>query len=645
MSADKLVFDLSQEVEGQPQVFIKKDWLSILDNMNTNYNSNQTIIDTSQLSNSNKYMSYREAYLSVPLLLTLSTATAFNNGPPDGMNPSASTSGAGGELALPTGCDYAIGLKNWFGSVFHSLTLDMNGTTIIQQTPLINMVNSFRLMTTLSWNDVITQGSTIGFYPDDSKSWISTNSVAYVAASANTSGRGICNNTLYPCTEVPFCSNVDDTTGAPTVLSGGGLTNLANLQAGSGNKGFLRRIQYVNFDQDAPAGFKGNVGTTETTSNGAGRGAVAVPYSSLISGTTWATQYNSHISQKGPGVIQTSILATVYLKHLHNFFAMMPLVKGTFFKLTAFLNNSSATFTIANKNYTETSAVTVSASQLGTFTSVSSSVPVGGVLPFMIADTSYLYGGAGGLGNGDYVASLAVGSKVLATHPAPATAIGTGQVGSSIYLYVPSYTFAPVFENAYLSSPVKTIKYSDYYQYQVINTSSGGTFNSLLTNGIANIKSVLLIPFFSASGTDGAVKTGLPAGMPCYQSPFDPAGTGPTSPLCMFSNFNIVVSGQNAIYNTERYNFEQFNNQFKGVNAVNGDQTDGLTSGLLSSQDWQREYCYWYVNVSRMLDIEQSVPKSVQVIGTNNSAFAIDLMCFIEYGCSVDIDVLTGARV
>jgi hypothetical protein len=323
----------------------------------------------------------------------------------------------------------------------------------------------------------------------------------------------------------------------------------------------------------------------------------------------------------------------------------MPLVKGTFFKLTAFLNNSSATFTIANKTFDPTTVITASASNLGTFTDLTSSVPVGGVLPFMIADTSYAYGGAGGLGNGAYVASLAVGSKVLATHPAPAVAIGSGQVGSSIYLYVPSYTFSPIFENAYLSSPVKTIKYSDYYQYQVVNTATGQPFNALLTNGIANIKSVLLIPFYSASSATGAQGSGLPAGMPAYQSPFDPAGTGPTSPLCMFSNFNVVVSGQNAIYNTERYNFEQFNNQFKGVNAVNGDMTDGLTSGLLSSQDWQREYCYWYVNVSRMLDIEQSVPKSVQVIGTNNSAFAIDLLCFIEYGCSVDIDVLTGARV
>ena len=74
MSCDKLVFDLSQEIEGTPNVFVKKDWLNILDNQNQNYSSNQSVIDTSQLSNSNKYMSYREAYFMIPMMLTLSTA-------------------------------------------------------------------------------------------------------------------------------------------------------------------------------------------------------------------------------------------------------------------------------------------------------------------------------------------------------------------------------------------------------------------------------------------------------------------------------------------------------------------------------------------------------------------------------------------
>lgn len=44
--ADKLVYELSSETEGEPVVFIKKDFLSILDNQNGSYSGNQCVIDT-----------------------------------------------------------------------------------------------------------------------------------------------------------------------------------------------------------------------------------------------------------------------------------------------------------------------------------------------------------------------------------------------------------------------------------------------------------------------------------------------------------------------------------------------------------------------------------------------------------------------
>ena len=116
--ADKLVFDLSSEVEGSPQVFIRKDWVKILDNMSMNYNSNQTILDSSQLSNSNKFFSYREAYLMMPLLLTL-TGPSFADAGSVGFSP----------VTAGLSVDYALGFKNWFGTMIHSMTLDMNGTT------------------------------------------------------------------------------------------------------------------------------------------------------------------------------------------------------------------------------------------------------------------------------------------------------------------------------------------------------------------------------------------------------------------------------------------------------------------------------------------------------------------------------------
>ena len=254
-----------------------------------------------------------------------------------------------------------------------------------------------------------------------------------------------------------------------------------------------------------------------------------------------------------------------------------------------------------------------------------------------------------------YVANVSVGAVCLNSTLIATPSVGTGQLARSIYLYTPAYTFNPVFEQAYLSSPIKSIKYTDVYQYQVLNQAPNGNFNNLLTNGIADLRSIVIIPFYAQNATIGGFPgatpaginpaTQLPAGIPVYQSPFDTAGGGTTSPLSLLGNFNVVVSGQNAIYNQQRYSFEEWNDQLYGCNAVNSGMTDGLTSGLISQLGFEMNYCYYYVNIGRMLPVEQSVPKSVQIIGQNYSANPLDLYCFLEYGVSVDIDALTGSRV
>jgi len=99
------------------------------------------------------------------------------------------------------------------------------------------------------------------------------------------------------------------------------------------------------------------------------------------------------------------------------------------------------------------------------------------------------------------------------------------------------------------------------------------------------------------------------------------------------------------IYNTQQYNFEQFLNQLVGVNSINANLTDGLTSGLIDFKSFQQGYSYYYVNCSRMLPIDEAVPKSVSIQGTNVSQSSVQYLCFIEYGVQVSVDVLTGARV
>jgi hypothetical protein len=574
MSADTLVFDMSSQSEGSPEVFVKKDFLSILDNQNQSYVGNQSVIDTSQLANSNKYMNYREAYLSIPLLMTLTgvgTTVAF------------------APNSTATSADYVMGLRNWYGSIIHSFTLDYNGTTIVQQTPYSGMWNTFKLMTSLSFGDILSQGSKIGFFPDTALA------VKYTTNATDLDGPGTSNNNNYV---------------VPPVVSGafsGGVET---------NTGLLQRQQSWAFD---PAGVIGGGQT----------------YGDLLPTASLNLAYKSYIFNKvngsinvNNGCVQVAITATVMLKHIHSFFERVPLLKGVFMKMTFNLNQSSVNF--------ERGAGGVA----GGFTTTTVSSPLGGVSPIMLA-SCVANNGSATLPNGNYIASIAVGGRVLNQSQVSATGNPTqsSPLSQSIQLIVPAYTFNPVFETAYLSSPIKKIVYTDIYQYQIVNQiSAGGVFNNLITNGIANIKSVLVLPFFQ-TGSNG------PSNLQPYQSPYEPTGSGPTSPLCLLGNFNVQVSGQNAIYNTQKYSYEQFNNQLYGENAVNGGMTDGLTSGQIGLIDFETCYNYYYVNVGRMLPVEQSVPKSVNIIGQNLSGKAINLFIFIEYGVEVSVDILSGARV
>lgn len=206
---------------------------------------------------------------------------------------------------------------------------------------------------------------------------------------------------------------------------------------------------------------------------------------------------------------------------------------------------------------------------------------------------------------------------------------------TSARLYAPVYRFNPMAEQRYLSlSPTKKIEYNDVFQYQFNDIGSGSPFNFLVSNGIANIQSVLVVPFLSASAN--ATLRGV-------LSPFSSAGATP-DPIPL-SNFNILISGVNLFLNNEDYDFEAFTHQLQSANQLNGNLTTGLTSGLIGRKEFSHLYRYYYGNCSRSLPSEEGVSKSVQIIGKNSSQVNIDLMVFVEFKRSMTIDISTGARI
>jgi len=665
--SDSLVYDMSQMSEGSPQVFVKRDWLSLLDQQNGNYLGNQSVIDTSQLSNSNKYMAYREGYLAVPLTLAVqgTEQSASSTNPTNPVSSVSLLQGGdtigGGTVGAETGSipTAAVGLKNWFGHLVHSMTLDYAGTTIIQNTPLTSIWTHFGLMTTMSMGDVLMNGATIGFYPDNAKSF----GLNLTNEQTTTTGQvpnfpGACNTYSIP-NMPPMCNNV--------------------IPLDQSNPGMFKRSQYWSFSTNAIAGGFNNYVKAAATVTTYGQ-----PYSAAIEKSAMeALRMSMVVKNQKPsttvkGYLQYGILAIIKLKDLHPFFSQVPLLKGVFMRLTLNLNQPSFVLGQRAPVYLDTSS-DPQAAQNPSFDMVSVTSPLGGVNPVLVACQSrmltsiiepgdvycssvnaaegFLYNSGGldkfGTGNNKMTITLNVGNKP--NNPAISEGDIAGNLDQSIQLYVPAYTFNPTFEEAYLGSPVKTVVYTDIYQYTTPPIKgNGANFNQLLTNGIANIKSILVFPVYEnmvastysyqgqtniGLGIDSIAKSTSP-----LLSPFDTCPST-TSPLCHIANFNVVVAGQNMIYNTQKYAYEEFLNNLSGCNSINANLVNGLTSGLIGQSDFMASQCLYYVNTSRMLPVDEVVPKSVSIQGQNMSTQSVRYICFVEYGVQVSVDVLTGSRV
>jgi hypothetical protein len=465
------------------------------------------------------------------------------------------------------------------------MSVDLNGTNIVQSTPFSEFYNAFNLMTCLSWDDVKTQGSSIGFYPDDALSAVSFTADAPEGSAAST----VNNQDLV-------------TPGSETIAVLGHI----------GNKGFSERLKYINYDATGKI-------------NGA---AAEAAQSAFLTAANANTLYKSQVFTLAAGggaaspVIQVQVMAIIKLRHLHNFFNNIPLAKGLQFRFIINFNQSTSTVTNDATNITAESLVK---SQFG------------GTNPLMIASAKANNGGVGTIAAAGAIrADLSIGKTCLDSALVAYAGTASSNLPQSVSLYVPSYVMNSSLEASYVSAnSSKRISYSDIYQFKITNVAAGETFNQLITSGIRGVRSVVLMPFFpkASNGNDVAE----------HQSVQSDAGGGPTALLAQLTDFQVQVGGVNQIQTNGRYEWEIFNNYVYGANSVNGGLTDGLSSSLIGMSDWARKYLYYYIDCNRGTDLERDTPKSVQIQGRNLSAKAVDYYIFVEFENNFSIDVGTGA--
>lgn len=605
--ADNLVFEESVQSVVDTQDFISKKWVYVNDNNNGNYSS-QVVIDSTPLSNAGGWINWSEGYIMMPLLVQLSAVSGGASITNDSVNPL-----------------YTWAFKNGFWQMINSMTIEFNNQNVVQQTPFTNVFRSFKAMTSFSKDDVKNHGSSIGFFPDNAGSW------AWSPDVASPNGSGLSNNRNAPSMVAisgavgtaeatnanpirSYISSCVDGVNSPTTGYGqGGNPTSRIFGEYAYNEGLLMRQEWLGYCPDITGNFN--------------QGAIN-------SASTCEAVYRSYCSVD-TNCASWSVYAKLRLKDLHDYFEKMPLLKGSTIRFYLNTNQTLLSFTIADATSASVDVLTGGALTLPSAPSINGGL----TCPLTIASND-VQNGTNSLPAGTYQLSVSIYQNQFSqtNKSVFTTAL------KSVRLYAPIYKFTPLKEQQYLSlAPTKKIKYNDIFQYQFSGIGSQSPFNFLVSNGISNIKSVLVVPLVSSSVNKCIGTAGSQTAISTLLSPLTTTGATP-DPITL-TNFNILISGVNLFLNNEQYDYEAFCQELAQSNQLNGGLTTGLASGLISQEDFSRGMRYYYGNCSRILPAEAGVSRSVQIVGQNASQVACDLMVFVEFEREITIDITTGARI
>jgi hypothetical protein len=613
---DSIVYEETVNTEVSSSEFVDKQWLYVNDNNNGSYSS-QVVLDTTPIANSGSYINWSEAFILMPLVLQFESAAI-------------------GLAAANTAADYLGALKSGYWNILHSLTCEFNQGSVVQQVPFLNVFCSFKNITSWSQNDLTDWGSVCGFMPDSARSWayLPTAPDGVSATSAlGASGYGLTNNRDSPYISIAVIVGTN-------FVSGPTLSSIANYNINTRatqssadfrqawNEGLFAREQMINYD---PVLIAGNA-------NSSNKG-------SLMDSAGCSQVFRTFVNATTDNARWFAIDAVIRLKDVADFFQKVPLLKGSTMRI--YLNTNQCYFQVAQTGASYTALTgALSTQPILSLTTAPVILGGGGTCPVMYTSA--------GLGQGASVLTpLAAGAPATATVKV-ALSIARTQFNqmtntfscpiTSVRLYAPAYTLSPLAEQRLLTlTPTKRVIYNDIFQFSFPNQSVNSPFNILVTNGIPNIRSVLVLAMLpnASNGTAaaGGVKTSS------ILSPFSSTPSTP-DPL-IIQNFQIQVSGKNLFINQLQYDYEDFVEQLVSSNQLNGSLTTSLASGLVSKQDFQNLYRYYYGNCSRSIPSEEGVAKAIQIQGTILSplATAVDLMVFVEFERLLEIDLRSGARI
>jgi len=569
--------------EGEYSPYTDKQYNSYVNDINSGVYTNNGLslvqFDLSSIYNSSRFTDCNDLFVVLPIVMVAACSTAV-----------AGTLAVGSPVA---GNVNLLSLKNNFIHLIHQADLTINGKTVEDVQPYLNIAKHFQMLSEMGTGDLETIGYSIGMTETDNwKSKVYNGSAA--ATVTNKSGNGMTNNR-------PF---------VPTAAFSGGNKDNNTLTTNQFDKCVNTSIQSrLGRYTDTTAGnVNGMFGTTAATIANITQLKNDFTPTYEVLNTNYMVWYDYAVIKLST-VFES--LQSIGLTRKADIFLRLYINTGTINVAVSGPNTTTPGYslTTANNSFTGSCPFTVNylteASASGGIVATTANITAGLYLVKPPA-TSF---------NGINLANSA------ASHPLPACRIYYSQI-----------TIQPALAEEYvMSNRGKKCIYRTVLTNQYNNITAGGNFNQLISSGIVHPTGILIVPYVSsqASFSFGDFAT---------KSPFDtvPADGHPLS----LTNLQVTVGGQNVLQSVLNYNYESFIEQLMYAEQLTSADF-GVSTGLFDAAWWNYNRFYW-VNVERSNITDKLTARNLNISFTNNNNVPIDVLVFTFKSNGLTIDVETG---
>lgn len=579
---DNYEFNKSMESqsEGDYSPYTDKQYNSYVNDINSGVYTNNGLslvqFDLSSIYNSSKFTDTSDLFLVLPITMV----AAF------------STNVAGTLVAPVAGNVNLLSLKNNFIHLIHQCDLTINGKTIEDTQPFINIAKHFQMLSEMSVGDLKSIGYSLGLTePDNWKSKIYNGSTS--ATVTNKSGNGMTNNR-------PF---------VPQATAYGGNNNATPTAS--------------QFDRCVNTSIQQRLGRYQDTTAGSVNGM----FGNTSAFVSTLAQINNDFTPTYQ-ILNTNYMVwydycVIRLSTLYESLNSIGLTRKADIFMRLYVNTGTLNASISNPNTT-----TPGFSLTTTNNSFNNTCPftinylnetsVNGGIPATTANITaglYINRPPATSFNGINLANS------QASHPLPACRIYYSQI-----------VIQPALAEEYITNNrAKNCIYRTILTNQYNNISAGGNFNQLISSGIVHPTAVLIVPYVSSQAS-------FSFGDFAWKSPFDTT-PGDAHPISL-TNLQVTIGGQNVLQSVLNYNYEAFLEQV--VYAEQLTSADfGVTTGLFDAGFWNFNRFY-FINVERSNLTDKLQPRNLNISFTNNNNVPIDVLIFTFKSNSFVIDCETG---